>query len=373
MNILYVSTLKRRIAPDQFASRERIIYVLAHGMAQRGHKVSLLGTADSHIDDVEVIPVIKKGWIDLPPVENPFIRDIGTLALQTKKLQEISGKFDIIHSHTTPDFFPSILERYINTPIVVTLHAVAETYLADIISHYPKTYFVSLSRSYRNKIGKKLIYDIVYNGVDTDLYAYKETKQDYLLWVGRLSPAKNEKGEFIDPKGVKWAIALARHTGSRLKLTGTVHSMEFFKRDVEPYLNEKIEWIGALSGEQKLPVNSIIELMQHAKAFLMTVNQEEPFGLVMAEAQSCGTPVIGWNRGSVPEIIKNGQTGFIVDSKKGLLGLTEAYKKINRLKPADCRENAITNFSLNTMIQNYEILYEKILTTPNSPHYQGGE
>src|SRR5579859_7645213 len=128
MNILLVSTLKRRVGPDVFASRSRIIYQLGFGLAKKGHTVSLLGTKDSTIPGVTLIPIIEKGWVDLPPVENPFVRDVGTLLFQSKKLIEVQNDFDIIHNHSFPDFFPSLIENELKIPLVTTLHIVAEDY-----------------------------------------------------------------------------------------------------------------------------------------------------------------------------------------------------------------------------------------------------
>lgn len=205
--------------------------------------------------------------------------------------------------HTTPYFFPSLLDNHLKRPLVTTLHAVAEPYVDNIMSHFVHTNYIALSHAYKKSLIKSKVYDVVYNGVNTDLYSYHEKKDNYLLWIGRISPSKNENGKYIDPKGVTWAIQLAQKTGSQLFMSGTVHNMDFFRTKVETHLSDKIQWVGNPTAEQSVPVEKIVELMQHAKAFLMTVNQEEPFGLVMVESMSCGTPVIAWKRGSVPEIV----------------------------------------------------------------------
>ena len=360
MNILYVSTLKRHIGPTQFASRERIIYQLASGMVERGHNVTILGTGDSVVEGAMIIPVIEKGWINLPPVENPFIRDIGTLMMQARKLEEIHEQFDVIHNHTTPDFFPSLMDNHLKKPLVTTLHAVAEPYVDDIMSHFPNTHFIALSEAYKKTLVKSKAYDVVYNGINTDLYAYHANKDDYLLWVGRLSPAKNDKGEFIDPKGAKWAIKLAELTDSRLIMTGTVHSKEFYEKEIKPHLNDKIQWYGEITAEQTVPVEKIVEFMQHAKAFLMTINQEEPFGLVMAESMSCGTPVIAWKRGSVPEVVEFGKTGFYVDPSDGIDALAATVSRLSEIKPIECRHRVEKMFSVRRMVENYERVYKKL-------------
>ena len=374
MRILIVSTLKRRIGPDVFASRSRIIYQLAAGLARKGHKVSVLGTSDSQLDGVKIISILDKGWVDLPPVENEFLRETASLISQAKKIVEVQDSFDIVHNHTYPDFFPSVLEKDIKIPLVTTLHALYDDYMDDLLSGFTKTHFVSLSHGYKKLYKKASINHVVYNGVDTNLYAFSKQKKDYLLWLGRLPKGKNADGTFVDPKGVGNSIKLAKETGSNLILSAACEEKKFFETDVKPYLNDKIQWVGDVCAEQSLPIEKVVRLMQNAKAFLMTVNQEEPFGLVMAEAMSCGTPVIAFNRGAVPEIIRDGVTGFIVEPKdsqkepqfiirkKGIEGLVEAVKRIGEIDIKTCRDHVLQNFSVEKMVDSYEKLYFDIIT-----------
>jgi glycosyltransferase involved in cell wall biosynthesis len=361
VRILVVSTLKRKVGPDVFASRSRIIYQLATGLAKKGHQVSLLGTKDSQLEGVNVIPLLDKCWIDLPPVENEFLRQTASLILQAKKIIEIQGSFDVVHNHTYPDFFPSVLENELKIPMVTTLHALYDDYMDDLLSKFKKTNFIALSQAYKRLYKKASIYDVVYNGVDANLYSFKQQKSDYLLWLGRLPKGKNADGTFIDPKGVRWAIQLAQKTGSKLLLSGVCEDKKFFEADVKPYLNDKIQWVGEVSTEQSLPVEKVVELMQNAKAFLMTINQEEPFGLVMAEAMACGTPVIAFKRGSTEEVIVDGKTGFLVDPQKGVEGLAEAFSKISTISPRNCRTHIEQNFTLEKMVDNYEKVYTKLI------------
>src|SRR5581483_53012 len=357
MRILIVSTLKRKVGAYEFASRSRIIYQLGRGLVKKGHEVSLLGTEDSLIPGVSTISVIEKSWVDSEPVENEFLKQTSSLARLAHKLIDIQNKFDIIHSHTYPDFFPSILENDLKIPMVTTLHATYDDYMDETLALFPKTHFVALSKGYQRLYKKANIEFVIYNSVDTDLYEFSKEKEDYLFWLGRLPKGKDSKGNFIDPKGVRNAIRLAQLSGLKLKLYGACEDREFFERDVKPHLNDKIQWIGDVSSEQSLPVKKIIELMQQAKAIIMSINQEEPFGLVMAEAGSCGTPVIAFNRGSVTEIIVDGKTGFVVDPKEGVKGLNAAVKKISQIDPEYCRVHIEKNFGLQKMVDNYEKIY----------------
>ncbi len=361
MKILLVSTLKRNVTPQITASRSRIIYELANGFVKKGHQVSLLGTGDSQIPSVTTIPIIPKSWVDLPPVENPYFREMASLVQLAKKTVELQGNFDIIHNHTYPEFFLPLIENDLKTPLVTTIHVQATDYIDETLALFKKTYFISISNAHRKLFSKAPIYKVVYNGVDTNLYAFNQKKDDYLLWLGRLSKAKNDNGEFMDTKGVKWAIKLARETGDRLLLSGSVEDPVFFEKEVKPYLSDKIQWVGPISSEQSLNKQEVVGLMQKAKAFLMTINWYEPFGLVMAEAMSCGTPVIGFNRGSVSELVINGKTGFVVNPEEGIDGLKNSLIKINSINPIDCRKHVEENFSIDKMVSNYQQTYQEII------------
>ena len=361
MRILVVSTLKRKVEPKFFASRSRIIYQLTKGLATKGHKVSLLGTGDSFVEGVRIIPVIEKGWVDLPPVENEFLRQTANLIQLSQRIIEIQDDFDIIHNHVYPDFFPSIIEDKLKIPMLTTLHALYDFYMDDLLSTFKKTYFISLSNAYAKLYKKAKICKTVYNGVDTDLYAFSEKKEDYMFWLARLPKAKNADGSFMDPKGIRSAIKLAQTTGMKLYISAPVEDHNFFEKDVKPHLSDNIQFVGEPTTEQSVPLEKIINLYQHAKVFLMTINQQEPFGLTLAEAGSCGTPVIGFDRGAVPEVILNGKTGFVVPYEKGVDGLKAALSKIHTIKPQDCRDHIVKNFSVEKMVDNYEKTYYQIM------------
>ena len=239
MKILIVSLLKRKVTPEIPAARPRIIYEIASGLVKKGHQVSLLGTADSQIPGVKIIPVIEKSFIDMPGFENPFYAETAYLVKLAKKIEEIGNDFDIIHNHTYPEFINLLIAKNIKTPIVSTIHAQAFPEYDEVLSLFPECYHISISEAHKKLFQKAKIFKVIYNGVDTNIYFYQEKKEDYLLWLGRLSKAKNPDGTFMDPKGIKWAIKLAQETGSRLMLGGNVEDMEFYNRDVKPHLSDK--------------------------------------------------------------------------------------------------------------------------------------
>lgn len=361
MKILIVSTLKRKVTKEMTASWSQIIYRLSRGLAKRGHQVSILGTADTFIEGCQTIPVIEKGWVNLPPVENQFYLEVSTLLQLAEKLVEIQKDFDIIHNHLYPEFFTPIVESRLTTPMITTVHSQWTPFIDETLSLFKKTYFISLSFAHQSLFKKTNFYKVIYNGIDTNLFSFSNQKEDYLLWIGRLARAKNKDGSFMDPKGVRWAIRLAKDTGQKLILTGNVEDFEFYERDVKPYLSDKIHWYGPVAKEQVIPQQEIARLMQKAKAFLMTVNWYEPFGLVVAEAMASGTPVIGFDRGAVRELVIDGKTGFVVPYEKGVEGLTQALKKIKQINPRDCRDYAVNNFSAEKMVEGYEKVYKEVI------------
>lgn len=375
MKILIVSLLKRRLGEEVTASRSRIIYQLSKGLINRGHEVTILGTGDSVVSGAKIIPIIPKAIVDLPAFENPFYAETAFLVQLAKKIEEIGNNFDIIHNHTYPEFINLLVSDKIKTSMVTTVHGQATEELDSTFSLFPNTTLIALSKAHMNLFKKTKFKYIVYNGINTDLYSFSEKKGDYLLWLGRLSKAKDKNGNFMDPKGIKWAIELARKTGENLLLSGNVEDMEFYNKAVLPFLNDRIKWYGPVSQEQVLDRREVIKLMQEAKSFLMTINWEEPFGLTMIEAMACGTPVIAYNRGSVPEIIRDGLTGFVIDpdsadrpgkdtwviKKQGIDGLVEAVKRIGKIDREACRKHVEENFTVEKMVENYEKIYQEVI------------
>ncbi|MDD5606281.1 MAG: glycosyltransferase [Candidatus Pacebacteria bacterium] len=361
MKILILAPLTRKMSPDVTAARPRLTFDFIKGLQKRGHKITVLGTKDSKIPGIKIIPVIDKGIYELTAnFENPFYTQTSFLVRMAKKAEELSKNFDIIHNHSYPEFINLLPSNY-KAPIVTTIRMAMTPFLDETLSHFSFCCYICPSFAGRKLFKKTKIYKVIHHGIDHNLYKFQEKKQDYLLWIGRLGKAKNKKGIFIDGKGVREAIQLARKTDSKLLLSGNVEDIDFYNQDVRPYLSDKIKWIGKISFEQPLSKNKVVKLMQGAKAFLMTTKLEEAFGLVAAEAQSCGTPVIAFRKGAIPDIIQNNKTGFVVSYSKGINGLIKALKKIDQINPQDCRKNVLENFTLEKMVENYEKLYYELI------------
>lgn len=361
MKILILAPLTRKINSQITAARARIIFDLISGLKKRGHEITVLGTKDSYIPGIKFIPVIPKGFYELSnSFENPFYAHTSFLVKQAKIAEKISSKFDIIHNHCYPEFINILAENNFKTPIITTIHMAITPQLDEVFSFFPNSRLICVSKSAKKLSKKTKIYKVIYHGIDTNLYKFHPKKDNYLLWIGRLSKAKDKYGNFMDPKGVRWAIKLAEETNSELLLSGNVEDPEFFKKEVEPHLSKKIKWIGPVSFEQPLTKKQVVKLMQKAKVFLMTTQLNEAFGLVIAESQACGTPVIGFNKGPVSELIINGKTGFVV-KPNDINALKKALKNINKIKPEECRKNIEKNFNLEKMVLSYEKVYKSLI------------
>lgn len=361
MKILFISLLKRKVTANSLSSRPRVIYEIINGLLKKGHEISILATKDSEIPGVRTIPVIEKGFLEMSGFENPFYAETAYLTKLAKTIVKIGNEYDVIHNHTYPEFINLLIAENIETPIISTIHSQYFPTYDEVLSLFPNTFLISISNAHKNQFKKTKFFKVIYNGIDTDIYSFQEKKEDYLLWLGRLSKAKNPDGNFMDPKGIRWAIKLAEETNSRLLLSGNIEDMDFYEKDIKPHLSDKIKWVGPLSSELVLSKQEIAKLMQGAKAYLMTINWYEPFGLVMAEAMACGTPVIGFDRGSVKELVVEEKTGFVVNPKDGVEGLKRALSKIDTIKPVDCRNHVVKNFSTQTMVDNYERVYLEVL------------
>lgn len=380
MKILLVSLLKRAITPNTTASRPRVIYDIATSLIQRGHEVHVLGTGDSYIEGATIIPVVEQQMITMPAFENEFYAETAYLVKMAKMVERVAADYDIIHNHTYPEHINLLVCDRIQTPFLTTIHAQMSAPQDEALALFNQHTFVSLSNAHKNMFKKTTIQHVIYNGIDTHEYAFSADSTDYMLWLGRLSKARHLDGSFQDPKGIKWAIQLAQKTGKKLLLSGNVEDMEFFTQEVEPHLNSQIQWIGNVSAEHPLTRAQVIKLMQGAKVYLMTINWNEPFGLVMTEAMSCGTPIVAYDKGSTVEIVRDAATGYLVNHPdnsiqndyacklSGIDGLAEAIDNVYGLTTEQysdmrhaCRAHIESKFSLDSMIDHYISVYTKLV------------
>ena len=324
-----------------------ITALLADEMTKRGHKVTLFGARGSRskakvanlgLPPLDNYSALKK-CIDIR--ENRAINFYEQIYISEVYRRANQGEFDVIHIHPAENAIGFAANS--SVPTIFTLHDPITCWRKFAYSAYKKhksAYFVSISHSQRQPLKNLNYIANIYNGIDTDKYSFKKSPGDYLLIASRI----------VAVKGFDVAVKVAEKTGLPLKIAGEILDQPYWDKEVKPYLNDKITYVGMVT-PSRLPA-----LYKNALAFLFPIKWEEPFGLVMTEAMSCGTPVVAFNRGSVKEVIKNGKTGFVVNN---LDEMVQAVGKISTIDRKTCRERVEENFSLKAMVDKYEEVYKE--------------
>ncbi len=329
---------------------------IAQGLAEKGHEVTFFGPQGTHIPGVAVETLNMRSLVHNQKEFAELINDSSlqshyvTCCWDLKFANEMfirasKGDFDILHFHH-PEIALPLLENFKDTPVAFTLHDPIYGWYRDLFDMYKSDnqHYISISNNQRRDAPDLQFTDTVYNGIDTKKYAFYEDNEDYLLFAGRITPEK----------GVKEAIQVAQATDHRLLIIGPVYEdhKEYFNQYVKPHLNDKILYLGFMDQEQ------LVRYYQKAKAFLMPVQWEEPFGLVMIEAMACGTPVIGLRRGSVSEVVADKKTGFLCDHVQDMI---EAVGKIDQISRQECRRHVEKNFAIKNLVDNYEKAFLQII------------
>ncbi len=257
---------------------------------------------------------------------------------------EHAGEFDVIHFHTGYLHFPVC--RCLSVPHLTTLHGRLDLPdLVPVFDRFRDEPLISISNAQRQPLAWANWQTTIYHGLPTDLFSFRRSSDDYLAFLGRISPEK----------GADRAIEIAKRVGIPLKIAAKVDRVDrrYFKRVVEPLLNDShVEWLGEISDQQKN------DFLGNAYALLFPIDWPEPFGLVMIEAMACGTPVIAYDRGSVPEVMDVGVTGFIV---RELDEAAEAVRRVRNLSRARCREVFDKRFTATRMANDYIHVYQRML------------
>ena len=379
MNVLHVATLNRPIRQDLgYGPIETVVYNIDKGLHELGHRSIVACSGDSCVAG-EQYTTIEKSFseycTDHTPVKQEHMRQHLVMSLQRAQM----GDIDIIHLHDADMaeyIFKGVYQSAV--PIVMTLHVTAEDHVGftrwnETLISSSNAYFVPISE-YQKTQHPELVnrQKVIHHGIDVEDYPFKSGPgtHDYLFSIGRIT----------QDKGQDKAIEIAKKTGSRLILAGNVQNKakdrEFFKKlkhsidlvaevgnpfagsdyyetVMKPILgsDKQIIYIGEVDSAQKKL------WYQHARATLFPIQWGEPFGLVLIESMACGTPVVAFRKGSVPEIVRHGKTGFVVDS---IDQMTEAVKAIHLIDPSDCRRHIKDHFSIASMAGKYAELYQWI-------------
>jgi glycosyltransferase involved in cell wall biosynthesis len=331
-----------RTPPRKYGPWEQVCANLADGLTERGHEVYLFATGDSGTKArlVSVCPAPLGENPDLPSRPWELIH-IGHALQQADELG-----LDLLHNHM--NYLPLPFARLIRTPVVTTLHGAAllEADSRTAYRRYADLPYISISLAEREGCPELNYIANVYNGIRLEQFDFVDRAGEYLLFIGRICPEK----------GADLAVEFARRTGLPLVIAGIVPggAEEFFDTLIRPWIDDKqIRFVGEVG-----PVDRN-RLMGGALALLHLIRAPEPFGLVMAEAMACGTPVIGIGLGSVPEVVEHGVTGFVAANLDEAVALAERLPDIRRRA---CRERVERLFTLERMVEGYERAFQQLLS-----------
>ncbi|WP_414623606.1 glycosyltransferase family 4 protein [Calothrix sp. CCY 0018] len=320
---------------------ERFIYTLVQGLQRKGCDVTLF----AHPDSDPSLNVAAPDFIDTSFCTTSEEKSHESFLSIMDYLDY--DNFDIVHNNSL-NYFPIVLSDNISTPLVTTLHAPPFPLLYSAVKHRKRRCnYISISKINAESWGlNNGLSEIIYNGVDTDIFCFGENKsKDFAVWTGRILPCK----------GTHLAIEAAKKANINLVIAGPICDSEYFEQEVKPRLNEGIQYAGHLGKKE------LICLIQNAYVILCTPIWSEPFGLVVIESLSCGTPVVAFNRGAIAEIIDE-NTGILV-TPDDTDAMAQAIKQATLLSRYACRERVVKHFSIDAMLSNYLQVFEKIAAT----------
>jgi glycosyltransferase involved in cell wall biosynthesis len=329
------------VPPKGYGGIEWVVALLADGLVEAGHEVTLFATGDSET----------KARLEYVYEEAPGSKQINEPILDTTHtlfaLRDARERFDVLHVHSPFSALAASVET--GVPTVHTLHGSFTPEMTRLYSYVAdRAWYVAISEAQRGFDPDLRYAGVVYNGIDLSFYTLQEEKEDFVLFLGRAAPEK----------GWRRAIDTAKRAGERLvsavKIAHATEEEEW-ETNIKPVLPSDFEVMGEIEQEHK------VDLLRRAKAVLFPIDWPEPFGLVMTEAMACGTPVIGTPRGSVPEVIDDGVTGWIVDVDRYVEQAAERLGRLGEIDPQACRERVRRRFSKEAMVAGYEGVFERVV------------
>jgi glycosyltransferase involved in cell wall biosynthesis len=341
MRIAQVAPLYEAVPPAAYGATERVVSYLTEELVRQGHRVTLFASGDSRTA-ADLVPVCDKGlWRD------PGVWD--TLTHHVRQLERVARdahRFDVVHFHGDPLHFP--LARRLPLRHLTTVHGrLLPADHGPLFREFAEAPLVSISDGQRRPVPGANWVATVYHGLPPGELPFREAPGDYLVFLGRMMPEKRPD----------LAVEIARRSGLRLKMAAKVHpgECEYFRREVEPLLGDSrafVDYLGEVGGRDRE------ELLADARALLFPIDWPEPFGLVVVEALACGTPVIAFREGAVPEILEDGVTGFVVDDTDATV---RAVGRVGELSRRRCREAFERRFTADRMARDYLAVYERLL------------
>jgi glycosyltransferase involved in cell wall biosynthesis len=334
MRVAMLSSISWRTPPRAYGPWELTTSLLTEALVERGIDVTLFATLDSQTAG-KLDGVVARGYSEEPS----FIAKVWE-ALHIAHLFERVGDFDLIHNQA--DFMPLTFSRMTDTPMVTTIHGFSSPTILPIFQRYnDRSAYVAISEADRHP---SLTYAAtIHHGISIDEFPFNPDGSDDLLFFGRFHP----------DKGAGEAVRAALAVGRKLVMAGIVQDADYFATEVAPFIDDRqVEYRGVLGGGDRS------RALGEARALLHLIHFEEPFGLSVIEAMACGTPVIAYPRGSMPELIEDGVTGFLVDSFDEAVA---AIDRIDELDRAACRRHVAERFTIDRMADRYLELYRQLL------------
>ena len=350
MRIAQLAPPLEAVPPARYGGTERVIHTLTEELVRRGHEVTLFASGDSHTS-ARLVPTCEQAVWHRQPA-----RDVMPVwSVVVGKLQRQLHEFDVVHSHI--DHLGFAVARQSHVPVVTTLHGRLDIQeVREVLCEFADVPLVSISNAQRRPVDWANFVATVHHGIQLDDFHFNPHSGDYLAFLGRVSP----------DKGLDTAIRVARRAGMPLKVAArmplaTAHDVNargdavYWTDVVRPLLGPDVELVGEIGGSEK------DEFLGNAAALLFPIRWPEPFGLVMVEALACGTPVLALHNGSVPEVVRDGLTGFVVDNEDELAASIDRLWTIDRNV---CRQDAESRFSPTAMATAYEQVYADLLERP---------
>lgn len=339
MRIAQVAPLYESVPPHLYGGTERVVSYLTEALVGLGHDVTLFASGDS-ITEARLIPGCERSLRLSEECVDPMAHH----TVMLDEVIEMAEEFEIIHFHTDYMHFP--FTRHMAIQNVTTLHGRLDLPdLKPLYGHFAKMPLVSISQAQRKPLGKVNWVGNVYHGLPADLLLGTEKPGKYLAFLGRISPEKRPDR----------AIRIALEAGIPLKIAAKVDRVdqEYFQTQIKPLLkNTGVEYIGEITESEKS------EFLGNAFAYLFPIDWPEPFGLAMIEAMACGTPTIAFGCGSVPEVLQDGVTGFIVSSEPEAV---KAVSRISELSRSTCRAMFEARFTDLRMAKDYIQVYQSLI------------
>lgn len=341
MRIAQIAPLTEAIPPKLYGGTERVVSWLTEELVALGHDVTLFASGDS-ITSAKLEPI----WPRALRLDGSICDRIAPHMVMLERVRQRAPEFDLLHFHL--DYYPFSLFSRQATPFLTTLHGRLDLHeLQPVFDTFADVPVVSISDAQRGPVPNARWAKTVYHGLPETLLAPQPVAPEYLAVLGRISPEK----------GIDRAVRIAAMAGMKLRIAAKVDAVDrdYFEREIRPLLAQPhVEFIGEI-GDREKP-----DFLSRAKALLMPIEWPEPFGLVMIEAMACGTPVIAYNSGSVPEVVEDGLTGFIVNGESEA---ADAAQHLEQLPRERIRRRFEERFTARRMAQDYEAIYHWMVTT----------